>query len=40
MEMVLLVSLCIITGSFIGQQYASMRHLIRVRDEENERRIR
>lgn len=38
MEMVLLVSLCIITGAFIAQQYTSMRHIERARVEKNERR--
>jgi hypothetical protein len=38
MEMVLLVSLCIITGAFIAQQYSSMRRIERVRVEKNERR--
>lgn len=40
MEMVLLVGLCIATVAFIGQQNASMRRMIRVRDEKNERRRR
>jgi hypothetical protein len=37
MEMILILGLCIITGAFIEQQYASMRRMKRVRVEENER---
>ena len=37
MEMVLLVSLCIITVAFIDRQHASMRRMTRVRAERNER---
>ena len=40
MEMVLLVSLCIITVAFIERQNASMRRMIRARSEHNERRNR
>lgn len=40
MEMILLVSLCIITGAIIDRQHASMRRLIRVRVKDNERRDR
>lgn len=40
MEMVLLVSLCIIAVAFIERQHTSMRRLIRVRAERNERRDR
>ena len=38
MEMLLILGLCIITGAFIEQQYASMRSMNRVRIEEDERR--
>lgn len=38
MEMILLVSLCIITGVLISRQHASMRRIIRVRVEDDERR--
>lgn len=40
MEMILIVSLCIITGAFIAQQHASMRQMIRARAKNNERRDR
>ena len=40
MEMVLLVSLCIITVAFIDRQHASMRRMTRVRAERHERRDR
>ncbi len=40
MEMVLLVSLCIIAVTFIERQHASMRHMQRVRAERHERRGR
>lgn len=36
MEMILLVSLCIITVAFVSKQHASMRR-IRIRIEDNER---
>lgn len=40
MEMILILSLCIITGMLIDRQYSSMRHMERVRAEDNERRYR
>ena len=40
MEMLLLVSLCIIAGTFIERQYASMRRMTRVSVKDNERRKR
>jgi hypothetical protein len=40
MEMIILVSLCIIAGAIIDAQYSSMRRIIRLRDEDNDRRRR
>ena len=40
MEMILFVGLCIITGVFIERQHAMMRHSIRIRVEDDERRNR
>ncbi len=39
MEMVLLVTICIFTGTFIAKQHDAMRQM-RVRVKENERRDR
>ena len=40
MEMILFVSLCIIAAVFIERQRDVMRHSLRVRVEDNERRNR
>jgi hypothetical protein len=40
MEMIILVSLCIIAGAIIDRQYASMRRIVRLRDEDDVGRAR
>lgn len=40
MEMILVVTLCIITGAFMERRYSTMQHMVRVRAETDERQKR